>query len=55
VAGNAAGEAELLKQPFHTFLVLANIWIHLAVGAFEKSLGNQRRAAVPGTDDVDHI
>ena len=55
VAGNAAGEAELLEQPLHSLCVLADVRIDLAVGAFEVGVGDQRRAAVPRADDVDHV
>ena len=55
VAGDAAGKAELLEQPLHPLLVLRDVRIDLAVGALEVGLRHQRRAAVPGTDDVDHV
>ena len=55
VAGDAAGEAELLEQPLHPLRVLADVRIDLAVGAFEVGVGDQRRAAVPRADDVDHV
>ena len=55
VAGDAAGEAELLEQPLHPLRVLADVRIDLAVGAFEVGVGDQRRPAVPGADDVDHV
>ena len=55
VAGDAAGEAELLEQPLHPLGVLADVRIDLAVGAFEVGVGDQRRAAVPRADDVDHV
>ncbi len=55
VAGNAAGKAELLEQPLHALGVLADVRIDLAVGAFEIGVRDQRRPAVPGADDVDHV
>ena len=55
VAGNAAREAELLEQLLHPLRVLADVRIHLAVGAFEVGVSDQRRTAVPGADDVDHV
>ena len=55
VAGDAAGEAELLEQLLHPLGVLADVRIDLAVGAFEVGVGHQRRAAVPRADDVDHV
>ena len=55
VAGNAAGEAELLEQLLHALGVLADVRVELAVGAFEVGVGDQGRAAVPWADDVDHV
>jgi len=55
VAGDAAWEAELLEQPLHPIGILADVGINLAVCAFEVCMGNQRRPAVAGTDDVDHV
>jgi hypothetical protein len=55
VAGNTTGEAELFKQPGHSFFVLANVRIHFAVGAFEIRMRHQRRTAVSWTNDVDHV
>ena len=55
VAGNSAGEAELLEQTLHSFRVLADVRVHLAVGALEIGVGHQRRSAVAGADDVDHV
>src|SRR5204862_230130 len=55
VARNAAGETELLEEPLHPLGILGDVWIDLAVSAFEVGVGDQRRPAVPGTDDVDHV
>ena len=55
VAGNSAGEAELLKQLLHPLCVLADIGIILAVCTFKVSVRNQRRPAVAGADDIDHF
>ena len=55
VARNAARKTELLEQPSHPLFVLADVWIDLAVGAFEIGVGDQRRAAVARADDVDHV
>ena len=55
VAGNAAGEAELLEQPLHAFRVLADVRVDLAVGALEIGVSNQRRSAMTRADDVDHV
>ena len=55
VAGDAAGEAELLEQPLHPLRVLADVRVDLAVGPLEVGVGDQRRAAVARADDVDHV
>ena len=55
VAGNPAGEAELLEQPPHAVGVLADVRVDLAVGAFEIGVGDQRRPAVARPDHVDHV
>ncbi len=55
MAGNPAGERELCEQPLQPGLVLADVRIDLAVGAFEVGIAHQRRAAVPGTGDVEHV
>jgi hypothetical protein len=55
VAGNPAGEAELLEQPLHPLRVLTDVRVELAVGAFEVGVGDQRRPAVARADDVDHV
>jgi hypothetical protein len=55
VAGNTAGKGELLEEPLKTGLVLADVRIDLAVGAFEIGVAHHRRTAVPGAGDVDHV
>src|SRR6476660_1590340 len=55
VTGNSAGEAELLKQPRHSLFVLADVWIHLAIGALKIGVRNERWTAVPRADNVDHV
>ena len=55
MARNAAGKGELLEQPFHPGFVLADVGIDLAVAALEIGVGDQRRSAVAGTGDVDHV
>ena len=55
VAGNAAGERELGEEPLQARLVLADVGVDLAVRPFEVSVGNQRRPAVPGAGDVEHV
>ncbi|MPM37374.1 hypothetical protein SDC9_83985 [bioreactor metagenome] len=49
MAGHAAGEGELLEQPLHARLVLADVGIDLAVGAVQPVLGHHGVAAVPRT------
>ena len=55
VAGNSAGKAELLEQPLHSRDVWADVRIKFAVGAFQIGVGDERRAAVPRPDDIDHV
>ena len=55
VARDAAREAELLEQLLHPVGVLGDVGVDLAVGALEVRVRDQRRAAVPRADDVDHV
>src|SRR5262249_15335051 len=55
VGRNASREAKLLEQPSHSLDVGADVRVDLAVRAFQVGVGNQGRATVPGTDDVDHV
>ena len=55
VAGDAAGEGELLEQLFHALLILADVGIDLAVGAVQPVLGHHCVAAVAGAGQIDHI
>ena len=55
MARNAARKGELLEEPFHPGFVLADVGINLAVAALEIGVGDQRRAAVAGAGDVDHV
>ena len=55
MARNAARKRELLEQPFHPGFVLTDVGIDLAIAALEIGVGEQRRAAVAGTGDVDHV
>ena len=55
MARNAARKGELFEEPFHPGFVLADVGIDLAVAALEIGVGDQRRAAVAGTGDVDHV
>src|SRR5579863_5251048 len=55
MARNPAGKRELREQLFQPGFVLADVRVKLTVGAFEVSIAHQRRAAVTGTGDVEHI
>ena len=55
MARNAAGEGELFKKPFHSPLVLRDIGIKLAVASLQIGIGHDRRSAVTGTGDEDHV
>ena len=55
VARNAAGEGELLEQPLHPVLVLRDVGIDLAVGAFQVGVRHQPRPAVARPGDVDDV
>ena len=55
MAGNAAGEGELLEQPLHTLHVLADVGVDLAVGAVQIVLSHHGIAAVTGAGEVDHV
>ena len=55
VARNAAGKRELLEQPLHPRFVAGDVGIDLAVGPFEIGVGDQRRAAVAGPGDEEHL
>ena len=48
MAGNAAGERELLEQSLHALLVLRDVRINLAVCSFEVGVRDQSRAPCPG-------
>ena len=55
VAGNPAGKRELLEQLLEPGLVLGDVRINLAPGAFEVNVAHNRRAAVTGTGDIEHV
>ena len=55
MAGNPAGKRELLEQLFQPGFVLADVRINLTLGAFEVNVAHDRRAAVTGTGDVEHV
>ena len=55
VAGDAAGKRKLKKELPKPGLVLADVRIDLAVCALEIRIAHDRRPAVPGAGDVDHV
>ena len=55
VAGDTAGEAELLEQPFHTLFITADVGIYFAVSAVQVGVGHKEVAAVARAGDEDHI
>ena len=55
VARNPAGKRELLEQFFQPGLVLGDVRINLTPGAFEINVAHNRRTAVTGTSDVEHV
>ena len=55
VAGDPAGKRELGEQLLQPGFILADVRIDLAVGALEVGIAHQRRAAVTGTGDIEHI
>ena len=55
MAGDAAREGELFEQPLHAFLVLRNVRIDFAVGAFQISVGDQTWSTMAGTRDVNDV
>src|SRR5580658_7584116 len=52
---DSAGEGKLYEQLAQSRLVLADVRINFAVGAFEVSVADHRRSAVAGTGNVDHV
>ena len=55
MAGDAAGERELLEQFLHALFVSGDVGIHLGVGAVQPILRHHGIAAVTGTGKVNHI
>ena len=55
MARNTARKRELLEQPFHPGFVLTDVGIDFAVAALEIGVADQRRSAMTGTGDVDHV
>src|SRR5450759_2042073 len=55
VAGHASRKRELNKELPKPRLVLADVGIDLAVSALEIRVADNRRTAVPGAGDVNHV
>ena len=55
MAGNSSGKRKLNKELPQPGLILADVGIDLAVSALEVSVAHDRRAAVPGAGDVNHV
>ena len=55
VTWNAAGKGELFEQPPQPLLVLRDVGIDFAVGAFEVGVGHQPGSAVTRSSDVNHV
>ena len=55
VAGNAAGETELLEQTLHADRVLRNPRIDFAVDAVEPSVGHKAGPPMSRAGNVDHV
>ena len=55
MAGDPSGEGKLLEEFLQPGLVLADVRIDLAVRPFQVDVAHQRRAAVAGAGDVDHV
>src|SRR5687768_12470721 len=55
MAGDATREGKLFEEPFHSFFVLRNVWIELAVGSLQISIRNQAWSTVSWTSNVDYV
>src|SRR5205085_105183 len=55
VTGNAARKGKLFEQPFHSLLVLRDVRIDFAVGAFQVRVRHQPGSAVSRAGDIDHV
>ena len=55
MAGNAAGERELLEEEFHAVLVARNVRIDFAICSLEISIRHEARTAMARPGDVDHV
>ncbi len=55
VTGDAAREGELLEELLHPRHVLGDVRVDLAVRSLEVHVADERRPAVAGPGDVDHV
>ena len=55
MTGNPAGKRELRKQVFQTGFVLCNVRINFTPSSFEVNIAYNRRAAVTGSGNIEHI
>ena len=55
LAGDAAGEGELLEELLQALFILADVGVDLAVRPLQIGLGDHGVAAVAGTGEVDHV
>ena len=55
MTGNAVRPGELAKQPMQSVPAALNRRIVLGIRPFQIGLRHQARAAMAGTDDIDHV
>src|ERR1700690_1473361 len=55
MTGNSSGKRELEKELPKPCLILADVGINLAVGAFKVSVTDHSRPPMPGTGNVNHV
>ena len=55
VAGDAAGERELLEQPLHALGILADIGIRLGVSSFQVRVSHQTRSAMTRPGYINNV
>src|SRR5664279_6562057 len=55
MAGNSSGKRKLQKEFLQSRLILTDVRINLAIGALEVNVAHDRRPAVPGTGNINHV
>src|SRR5271155_5754546 len=55
VTRNTAGERELLEQFLESRFVLSDVRIHLAPGALQVDIADDRGTAVAGPSHIEHV